>query len=201
METPAFFPPRIMTLSRRRPSYTLLELMLVTALIAIVSALAFPSMDSMYGYFKLNAAVDSVRAAWVTGRGHAIEEGVPYRFAVVPGQGNYRLAPEGNDYWSGGTPAPSDPENPPAVLEDALPKGVCFAMSNGPAPEPGPNDETSMPVGQVDPGAWSPVAVFMPDGTAREDVEIVFQVKGARPMSIHLRALTGAITVKTLEAR
>jgi hypothetical protein len=37
----------------------------------------------------------------------------------------------------------------------------------------------------------------MPDGTARDDVEIFFQVKGARPTSIYLRALTG--TVKTIE--
>jgi len=175
-----------------------MELMLVVAVIVMVSALAVPSLDSMYGYYKLNAAVDSVQAAWAIGRYHAIEEGVPYRFSVLPGQGNYRLAPDSGDYWSGGTPAAADPDNPPAVFDDALPKGVTFSMGgNGPAAAAGSGDQTSMPVGQVDSGSWSTVAVFMPDGTARDDVEIFFQVKGARPTSIYLRALTGA--VKTIE--
>jgi prepilin-type N-terminal cleavage/methylation domain-containing protein len=187
-----------MTLSCRRPGYTLLEVVLVAAVLVIVSAMAVPSIDGMYGYFKLNAAVDGVQAAWALGRAHAIEEGVPYRFCVVPGQGNYRLAPDTSDYWSGNTPALTDPDNPPAVVEDALAQGVTFAMGgNGQAPDVAPNEQTSMPVGQVDAGSWSTVAVFLPDGTARDDVEILFQVKGAMPTRIFLRALTGRVTVKT----
>src|SRR5713101_3739433 len=110
-----------MTSNRRRPSYTLLEVMLVMAIIVMVSALSFPSLDSMYGYYKLNAAVDSVRAAWALARAHASTNDLPYRFSVVQGQGNYRLAPDSGDYWSGSnTPIPEDPDNPPAVIEDAL---------------------------------------------------------------------------------
>src|SRR5262245_44842920 len=120
-----------MTPTRRRPSYTLMELILVLAVITMLSALAVPSLDSMYGYYKLNAALDSVKAAWALAKAHAIEEGVPYRFSVVPGKGNYRIAPDSNDYWSGGSPAPADPDNPPAVLDDALPRGVTFSMGGG----------------------------------------------------------------------
>src|SRR5690348_4413324 len=166
-----------MTLSRRRPAFTLLEVTLVAAVLVIVTAITVSSFDGMFGYFKVNAAVDSVQAAWALGRAHAIEEGVPYRFSVVPGQGNYRLAPDSGDYWSGSTPAAANPDNPPAVVEDALSKGVTFTMGgNSPAAAAGPNDETSMPVGQVDSGSWSTVAVFLPDGTARDDVQILFQV-------------------------
>lgn len=192
-----------MTRTRRRPAYTLLEIVLVCAVIAAVSALAVPSIDSMYGSYKMNAAVDSVRAAWANGRGSAILDGQPYRFCVVPGQGNYRLAPDNNAYWSGGgTPAPEDPNNPPAVIEDVLPKGVSFAVGAGGAPPAvaPSNNDNSTPIGQVDPGSWSTVTVFKPDGTARDDVEIVFNVKGARPTSVQLRGLTGVVTVKTLDA-
>jgi Tfp pilus assembly protein FimT len=187
----------------RRPSYTLLEVLLVCAVLVIVSALTVPSIDSMYGYFKMNAAVDSVKAAMVQARAGAIADGQPYRFCVVPGQGNYRVAPDDNTYWSGGgLPTPPDPNNPPAVVEDALPSGVTFAMGqNGTAPAAAPtNGDTSTPVGHVDPGSWSVVTVFMPDGTARDDVEIVFQVKGARTTSVQLRALTGIVTSRLVDA-
>ena len=40
------------------------------------------------------------------------------------------------------------------------------------------------------------VAVFLPDGTARDDAEIRFQVKGAMPKSVKLRALTGGVSVQ-----
>jgi type II secretory pathway pseudopilin PulG len=181
-----------MTPTRCRPSYTLLELMLVLAVIVMVSALAVPSIDGMYGYYKMNAAVDGVRGVWAQGLAHAQDEGVAYRFSVVPGKGNYRLAPDSSDFWSGGTPPVADPDNPPAVIDDSLPRGVTFAMgNNGPSPNVDSNAETSMPIGQVDSGSWSTVAVFLPDGTARDDVEILFQVKGARSKSIQLRALTG----------
>ncbi len=184
--------------SHRRSAYTLLEVVLVAAILVIVAEMAVPSLDGMYGYYKLNAAVDSVQAAWALGRAHAIEEGVPYRFSVVPGQGNFRLAPDTGDYWSGSTPPVADPDNPPAVVEDALAQGVTFAMGgNGQAAEASPNDQTSLPVGQVDAGSWSTVAVFLPDGTASNDVEILFQVKGAMPTRMFLRALTGIVTVKT----
>jgi hypothetical protein len=42
----------------------------------------------------------------------------------------------------------------------------------------------------------STVAVFLPDGTARDDAEVRFQVKGALPKTVKLRGLTGAVTVR-----
>jgi hypothetical protein len=45
--------------------------------------------------------------------------------------------------------------------------------------------------------AWATTVVFLPDGTAREDVKITFQVRGARPTALHLRGLTGNVSVQT----
>jgi Tfp pilus assembly protein FimT len=190
-----------MARSSQRRSYTLLELVLVCAILVMVSALTFPSLDGMYGQYKMTAAIDTVRAAWSLAKAHALEEQQPYRFAVVPGQGNFRLAPDSGDYWGNGDPpAPDDPDNPPAIVEDALPRGVVFAMdSNNSAPPSDANADTSAQVGQVSSSDWSTTAVFLPDGTARDDVQIVFQVKGTRPMVIQLRAVTGVVSVKPLE--
>jgi prepilin-type N-terminal cleavage/methylation domain-containing protein len=177
----------------RRPAFTLLETVLVLALLAIVAALAYPSIDGMYGHHRLTAALDEVRATWAAGRAHAIEEGQPYRFSVVPGKGNFRLAPDAPEYWEGGNPPPSGNGPQPAVMASALPRGVTFANGNG-GGGGGNNPDTVL--ASVSPGQYQTLAVFLPDGTARDDVEIRFNVRGAAPAVIRLRSMTGVVSVQ-----
>jgi Tfp pilus assembly protein FimT len=170
--------------TRRRRAYTLFELVLTAAVIAMVAAITAPSLDGMYPTYKLNAAVDAVRAAWALGRAHAIEDGRPYRFAVVPGAGNYQLAPD-DQAADGGSLSDNDQDHPVFSLKQQLPQGVTFALAQ----------EDDQPT-QASSDGLSTVAVFLPDGTARDDAEVRFQVKGAQPKSVKLRALTGAVTVR-----
>jgi hypothetical protein len=46
------------------------------------------------------------------------------------------------------------------------------------------------------PSAYSHPVVFLPDGTAREDVAIAFLVKGARRTTLQLRGLTGSTSLQ-----
>jgi len=177
----------------KRPGYTLLELMLVMAIIVFLATLAYPSMAGLSGPVKLNGAADAVRSAWAQARAKAVEEGRPYRFAVVPGKGNFRIAPDSEDSWNGGEA--SGPDGPGLVQEEALPPGVCFSRS-GEGAGPPPGNDTVLPPGSVSPGQWSKVVVFNPDGTASEDVEILFQFRNLRPLRVHLRALTGGVKVQ-----
>src|SRR5207249_2236384 len=85
----------------KRQSYTLLELLFAMAIMVILCAVAYPSLEAMYGDFRVTAAVDSVRAAWALGRAHAVNEGQPYRFAVIYNQRDYRLAPESDQGTAG----------------------------------------------------------------------------------------------------
>src|SRR5947209_8598718 len=89
----------------RRRGYSLLEVILVVAVIALVAALFVPTLENLYNPYKTQEAADSVRAAWALARTHAMEEGRSYRFAVVPGRGNFRVAPDEDEFWTG-----SDPE-------------------------------------------------------------------------------------------
>jgi prepilin-type N-terminal cleavage/methylation domain-containing protein len=178
-----------------RNAYTLLEMVLVTAVIGMLAAMSVPVMTSLQSHTRIQAGVDAVRAAWAQGRAKAIEEGRPYRFAVVMGKSNFRLAPDRADSWNGGNAPSSDPAGPGLVREGALPKGVVFADKDQAGPT---GTDTVVPAGHVGQGMWADVAVFQPDGTAREDVEIAFQVQGSRGMVIRLRALTGAVSVKPL---
>jgi type II secretory pathway pseudopilin PulG len=182
------------------PAYTLLEVTLVTALLGIVAAMATPAINTMYAHQRLDAAIDSVRGAWATSRAKAVEEGRSYRFAVVVGKGNFRLAPDRDAYWGGdGADGADDPEGQGYIREGALPGGVCFAPPGGGGAAP-TSSITALPTGSTSPAEFSKVAVFQADGTATEDVEIVFQFRGTRPTVVHLRALTGAVTVRPLGA-
>jgi len=162
--------------------------MLVMALLAILTALAIPSLEAMIGHYRLNAAVDQVRAALATARAHAVDEGQAYRFEMVPNGNSYHIAPDNADFpndSSGGAPPSGDSGTPPPlVLEETLPKGVQFSLTDAPAGA-GLSDTTTA----------AGVAIFLPDGTTRQDLELLFQGKGARPKILSLRALTGIITV------
>src|SRR5207248_2593806 len=111
----------------------------------------YPSFDAMYATYKLDAAADSAQAGLTTARAQAIDEGQPYRFAIVPGKGNFRVAPDGAAYWSGGEPpAPEGSATPPLVVEDSLPRGIVFVESDQGVPAEG--EDTVLETGAVPPG-------------------------------------------------
>jgi prepilin-type N-terminal cleavage/methylation domain-containing protein len=188
-----------------RHGYTLLELALVAAIMAVAAALAMPTIDGMLAQAKMSAATDAVRGAWSQARSRAINEGRVYRFSVVPDTGVYQVAPDSPEYWAGDPPEPT-PDNPALVLRDTLPRGVRFNISGGgngggPGPAPtsagGGDDEDD--VKNVSAGSWSAGVYFLPDGRARDDCEIRFDIKGARSTVVQLRALTGNVTTRRLQ--
>jgi prepilin-type N-terminal cleavage/methylation domain-containing protein len=179
----------------RRSGFTLLEVCLVLALIVMVSAVAYPTVDGMYSYYKANAGADTVRTALARARAKAIEDGRPYRFSIGKGSGRLKIAPDDPAYWGDGEPpASDDPAHAPLVLESKLPKGVRFGSGDSAdhADHETPGHDSG---GSAD---YSTVAVFLPDGSADVDVEITIRLKNARPITLKLRSLTG--TVRTVDA-
>jgi type II secretory pathway pseudopilin PulG len=182
--------------SRRRPAVTLLELMLVAAIMLMFAALSYPTIRSMYSETRLQGASDAVRAAWSEAQAHAVNEGRAYRFAVIPGRGNYRVAPDSAEFWAGnGGGARSDSDNPPYVLEKSLPRGMVFPDQNGSVPNNVTEEETALPDGSVSVNQWVTQVTFLPDGTAQDDAEVLLEYPGTRPIILRLRALTGSTTV------
>lgn len=180
---------------RRRSAVTLLELMVVLAIVVLVSAISIPSIAGMSGSYKLNGGVDSVRAGWSEARARAIEEGRPYRFAVEPTGTAYRIAPDEDSYWQGGTGPDNDPNGRGLIREKALPAGCSFQV-NGSGGSPPVADAGSLAEKVPEGAAWSPAVIFLPDGTAREDVRLTFTVRGCKPTTLYLRALTGTVSVQ-----
>jgi len=165
-----------------RRGFTILELTLVLAVMLVVAAITVPSLEVMQGDTKLNAAADIVRGRWADARGRALEDGVAYRFAVIPQTGKFRVAPDSDDFWSGGGGDAPQSDNAPLVLEDSLPEGVVFA------------DASDSGSGGGEGGDWQPVVAFLPDGTAARNVEVAFKARGTRTLTLRLRGLTGAVT-------
>ena len=169
----------------RRRGYTLIEIVLVLALVVVAASLALPYLNPMLDQGKVTAARDMVRARWAEMRAHAIGDSRPYRFAVTENTGRFRVAPDDHLYWSGeGAP---DGEDKPLIIEGQLPEGVVFSTSDAAFA-----DESALP----SPGPeWGlVVAIYQSDGTAWDDAEIWFGKAGARPLGLHLRGLTGAVS-------
>ena len=176
-----------------RRGYTLFELVVVVALVLILAGMSIPSIENMYADSRLEAAADQVSGQWSAMRAQAITEGRSYRFSIQPG-GAFRAAPDDPAYWSGGDPpAASNANNAPLVVQDSLPKGIVFVPVNAADPSSSGNPDTGNVANASDSGsgAWSTVAVFLPDGTAQQDVEIDIQSPLSGPIALRLRALTG----------
>ncbi len=184
-----------MTRTTARSGLTLLELLLVMAIIVMLAAFAAPSYDSVMAYTKTVSASDSIKAAWAQARSRAIEDSIQYRFAIIPDSNYFRVAPDRPDYWTGSVPTPDDPENPPLVLEDRLPKGVLFRIKgdNSPIPNVKEADEDD---GPGDPSRYQTIGIFLEDGTSRDDIDVPISVPGAAPITLRFRAMSG--TVKTI---
>ncbi len=72
---------------------TLLELLLVLALILLLASMLVPAWRGQVAAWRLRSAARTVRTVWREARLHAIEGNRVYVFEIVPGTGRYRVRP------------------------------------------------------------------------------------------------------------
>lgn len=165
-----------------RSGFTILEVLLVLAILVIIMAVAYPSLEGMYQDTRVQAAADDVRGAWSEARVRAIDSGVPYRFAVKANGERYRVAPDLAEYWEGSNDSEGDGESEDGkTLTGSLPKNIVFTLESE-APDSG--------------GGWRTVAVFLPDGTCKNDAQVVLRADGCQPLVVSVRSLTGITRVQ-----
>lgn len=161
-----------------RRGYTLFELVLVMALMVVAASLTFPLAEALLTPNRITAASDTVRAQWAEMRGRAMTEGRAYRFFVIENTGMFKIEPADDD--------PGADDSPGLFVEGELPENVYFVKDEGmlmaatAPPSPGSDYEL--------------VAVFLPDGRAETNVLLSFGMVGVRPMTLQIRALTGAVS-------
>jgi len=185
---------------RPRPPHgvTLLELLLVLAVLAAAAALAWPALQRPLADQRLRKAADLIRAQWVTARVEAMESGETILFRCTPGGNRYSLQlaalaladPQAADAQTAlagpaqGETLAADDFNPQTGL---LPEGVSFVGA-----------EQIVLAGQsgLQPGASQACTdlLFQPDGTTT-DSRLVLCNQDGSTIELTLRGLTGVVTV------
>ena len=137
---------------KERKGYSLFEIMVVLAVIAITTAIAVPTISSMMGDTPVKAAADQVKLRWAKARAKAMEQGKPYRFSVTDNN-KFRVGPDDDFDGAGG-------------MDDTLPKDVLVRQGGA---NNNQNNNGMDTTGSV---------VFLPDGTATTDFELGLNGQG-----------------------
>jgi type II secretory pathway pseudopilin PulG len=202
---------------RQRTAFTLVEMILVLAVLMVAFAIALPLAETLFRGPSTRAAADTVRAAIAQARTHAMEEGRSYRFGVLPGGVAYRVAPDDDSFWSGSgqgdgsssggagmaSQGSSIQGNMPAyIITGNIPGGIRFASRDGtavPGPPPAPangKEPQDPPADTIDAGKFERWIVWDSDGTSSDDIEIPFRMPGAPALILSVRGMTGVMAVR-----
>ena len=168
---------------QRRPGFTLIEMVVVVAVLVIIGGVILPTLAGMTGNTKVKASADSVKARLLEARLAAMEQGRPYVFSISPDGTQVRVAP---DETVDAPQAPDGGTVPDIRITETLPDDITVAKQNNAS-----NDMNSQTA-----DGFTPVATFQPDGTCKEDSpDIEVQEGKVAGVVIRVRGLTGAVTV------
>ena len=188
--------------ARARRGYTLVEVLVVMAVLIIIAAMALPLIRKPLLRREVQSAADSVRTKMFHARDGAMKSSHVYTFQYQPGSGTYRVSPQQQSSPAGqtdgaGTSAGQDPmmaDGQHLPCEDgSLPEGLHFLADD--SPDPDAPDATAPMVAQGG-GAngWSDPILFYPDGTTSDARLIVASGRGYA-VHIRLRGVTGNVSV------
>lgn len=186
------------------PAFTLAELLIVVALLALVLSLSLPSLRRLSLKSELQNAARQLRATLLQSRLTAIESGSVTYFRYQPGGSSFE-AGRGARRPALSTAAerpsfdePQPPETDVAAPDEAvppqlLPLGVRFAEPSTPQPlhPPVAPDQVS---GDA---AWSAPILFHPNGRTRN--ARIALVNDAYRIELNVRGLTGTVQISPIE--
>jgi Tfp pilus assembly protein FimT len=155
---------RLRRARRRRGAFTLIEVVLVMAIIILILGLSLPLVERPLAYERLRQAGDQILAEWTTARMDAMRTGEEQYFTIKESY-KYRLSAD------------------PRAEDSKLPRGVVFGnLAKG---------EDSR-AAFSDGGQKSDLEiVFYPDGTCSDVPELLLSNEYGMQIRLILRGLTG----------
>jgi len=165
-----------------RRGYTLVELIVVIAVLVLLGAIVSSSLTGQDGNTKVKAAADDATGLIASARSHAIDEGRNYRLAVSQDGTKLRVTPDDPDALD---QTEGEDVIKPFVQEFQLSPGVTVVPTI-----------TGSEMSTADSEGWVRLATFQQDGTCREDlVDFEIREEGVAPLVVQIRGLTGHTTV------
>jgi prepilin-type N-terminal cleavage/methylation domain-containing protein len=175
-----------------RHGLTLVEVILVLALLVVIGAVSAPLLQGSFSRAGLHSAGDLLRGAWSKARLSAIQTGQTHVFRFEPGGSRFQTTslndlglPASNDL----PPADANAERRPAdmlrLTTNSLPAGVVFS-----AGEVAPSPQVMALLPDAAGGPWSEPIVFHPDGTT-SDASLLLANEHQSTIRVTLRGLTG----------
>jgi Tfp pilus assembly protein FimT len=199
----------------RRRAMTLLELMLVLALLVVIGAMAVPAFQVPFEYHRLRQGGELVRVEWNKARIKAMKTGQIQMFRYTAQTGTYQVMPyftqqdsleadAAHSIGMGMTGANQQMATATQAADEAssvareLPEGVVFVQSEVETDTRSIAIEQQLQSGRIAGALESSPVLFYPDGTT-SDARIVLTNPYQRLfVVISLRSLTGIAKVSGL---
>lgn len=212
---------------RRRTGLTLMEILLVLALLVAISAISLPALKGPMENQRLRMSGDMVRVQWSHARVKAMESGRTYVFQYQPELQDFKIEPwyleddylESSDVnrgsaaggqppvnnatansalTSGGLVSPTSTTATSTAEIGKLPDGAVFVGSESELDE----RQAFLSATAAGPGnsadvQWSAPIFFYPDGTSSTS-RILIRNSRARYLMVSMRGLTGVVQVSDL---
>lgn len=168
---------------------TLMELLLVVAIMVVVAAVAAPTVQQTLANQSLKKSADRVRVAMGQARVKAIKNGEEYAVFISPGGSYFSVAPFRTFDQQGALAGQRERElaegRTTSFEDDLLPMGILFVAAESAMDARGADILST----SGSKGALEPI-FFYPDGTS-QDAIITLQNQKQATIEVHLRGLTG----------
>jgi prepilin-type N-terminal cleavage/methylation domain-containing protein len=193
-----------------RTAFTLVELMMVLAVICVIASMSWPVLKRTFELGRLKSAAEQVQAAFGHARVDAMNKGLPQVFHFEPGTGQYSIevwqddlaaSTEGDADSSSSSGASSMVAGPSATTAKSssdtkaathqLPEGIVFSGDNhveDARADAVASEGTSTPT-PASTSSSSPQIMFYADGTA-SDASVTVTSPSGRSIAISLRGFT-----------
>jgi prepilin-type N-terminal cleavage/methylation domain-containing protein len=187
---------------RTSGGYTLMELLLVLAIIVVAAAAVAPSLRNIARNATLRSAASDVRAALTRAHVLAMKTGRIHVFQYEPNGAKYKIEPwiaddDALESKDGGSDLGAAPPAASAARELILPDGITFALGDAASTSRGQHVEEELTsMGGIG-ATWSRPILFYPDGTAADAFVVVANDRDVG-IRVNLRGITSAVTVSEL---
>lgn len=183
--------------SRSPRAVTLMEMILVLAVLVVIAAVAMPAFYGSLRSATLRSAAEQVRTEWNRAHIKAMKSGRIYVFRFQPGGRKFQIEPyqAADDALNAAAgvntfaPPPPASDDKGAESGTQLPEGIKFLEGMTAEEERAKAVEEAMGMGGGG-GEWSRPILFYPDGVS-SDAWLVVADEHDSAIRVELRGLTG----------